>query len=160
MTAEIEERKENDLTLDSRRRVSRRSFIGLGLGALGLVVGACQRASKVPATAPTVTLDADDVAVVSPTAPPTPIPTSVPPSATPSPAPSPSPTSSPLPPADTPTAPPATVTLPPPTYTPVPATATSPPPPTATATPPLSRAALMARWPATKTSRVVVVSER
>ena len=73
-------------------------------------------------------------------------------------------------PAPTPTAPPAvptkavstpTSTPLPPTYTAVPATPASPPPPTATLVPTVppdsSRAALMAHWPATGTSRVVKV---
>jgi len=50
-----------------------------------------------------------------------------------------------------------TVTPLPPTYTPVPATPTSPPPPGAGPAPALSRPALLAHWPATATSRVVVV---
>ncbi|MGD1994389.1 MAG: DUF362 domain-containing protein [Anaerolineae bacterium] len=45
----------------------------------------------------------------------------------------------------------------PPTYTPVPATPTNPPRPTLEPAPALSRDALMAHWPATATSRVVVV---
>lgn len=44
-----------------------------------------------------------------------------------------------------------------PTHTPVRSPPTGPPPPTATPTPALSRAALMAHWPATTTSRVVTV---
>jgi hypothetical protein len=69
------------------------------------------------------------------------------------------------PPAATPTAtvaapgaiePTASATAMPATYTPVPATPTVPPPPTATPTAP-SRADLMARWPASPTSRVIVV---
>jgi hypothetical protein len=44
----------------------------------------------------------------------------------------------------------------PPTYTPVQATPTSPPRPTPAPTPGLSRAALMAHWPATAISRVVL----
>jgi uncharacterized protein (DUF362 family) len=157
MTAEIEEKKEDGSMSDARRFVSRRTFVGLGLGALGILMGACERATSAPTTAPTVTPEATDVAGVSPTAPPTATRTPAPPSATPSPTPSPSPTCSPLPLTDTPTARPATLTSPPPTYTPVPATATSPPLPTATATPPLSRAALVARWPVAETSRVVAV---
>ena len=45
----------------------------------------------------------------------------------------------------------------PPTYTPVPATPAVVPSPTAEPAPALSRSTLMARWPATGTSRVVVV---
>jgi hypothetical protein len=45
----------------------------------------------------------------------------------------------------------------PPDYTPVPAAPTSPPAPTAETASPLSRAALMAHWPETGTSRVVLV---
>ncbi|MBN1813703.1 MAG: DUF362 domain-containing protein [Anaerolineae bacterium] len=44
-----------------------------------------------------------------------------------------------------------------PTYTPVPATPADPPKPTAQPEPALSRAALMAHWPETATSRVVLV---
>jgi uncharacterized protein (DUF362 family) len=44
-----------------------------------------------------------------------------------------------------------------PTYTPVPATLTQPPPATATPLPALDRGTLMAHWPATPTSRVVLV---
>lgn len=66
---------------------------------------------------------------------------------------------SPSPSATTPSlpSPPSTVTPLPPTYTPVPATPTSPPPPGAGPAPALSRPALLAHWPATATSRVVVV---
>jgi hypothetical protein len=56
-----------------------------------------------------------------------------------------------------PTPSPPSVTPIPPTYTPVQATPTSPPRPTPAPTPGLSRAALMAHWPATATSRVVLV---
>ena len=159
MTVQIEERDEDGLRSGARRYVSRRTFVGLGLGALGLVVGACRRMTVTPATAPEVTPEATDVAEVSPTAPPRATSTPAPPSDTPSPTPSPSPasTSSSTPSADAPTPQPATSTSPPPTYTPVPATATSPPLPTATATAPLNRGELMARWPAAETSRVVVV---
>jgi hypothetical protein len=55
------------------------------------------------------------------------------------------------------TPPPPPPTPVPPTYTPVPATPTSPPSPTPSPPPVLSRAALMAHWPATATSRVVAV---
>jgi len=51
----------------------------------------------------------------------------------------------------------ATVTPLPPTYSPVPATPTNPPLPSATPVPLPSRAAVMAHWPATDVSRVVVV---
>jgi hypothetical protein len=84
--------------------------------------------------------------------------TPVPPSVTPTPVP-PQPTAtatispSPTP----PPSPPTTATPIPPTFTPVPPTPTSPPPPTATPTPALSRASLLAHWPATETSRVVLV---
>jgi uncharacterized protein (DUF362 family) len=60
----------------------------------------------------------------------------------------------PLPPTETMV--PATATAAP-TYTPVPATPTNPPLPTVTPAPALNRGALMAHWPATDTSRVVVV---
>jgi hypothetical protein len=45
----------------------------------------------------------------------------------------------------------------PPTYTPVPAASAKPPEPTAESAPALDRAALMAHWPETTTSRVVLV---
>lgn len=159
MTAEIEEIEESGPISDAHRSVSRRTFIGLGLGALGMFMSACRRMTAALTTAPTVTPEATDVAEVSPTAPPRATRTPAPPSNTPSPTPSPSPTStsSPTPSADAPTPPPATSTSPPPTYTPVPATATSPPLPTATATAPMSCGELTARWPAAETSRVVVV---
>jgi hypothetical protein len=81
-------------------------------------------------------------------------------------------TATPLPPAHTPTHTPSATPPPeptgtpiPPTYTPVPATPTRPPLPTETLVtaeaepqvPVLDRAALMAHWPATETSRVVLV---
>jgi uncharacterized protein (DUF362 family) len=156
MNTGMGERKEEAPTSDGRRFLSRRAFMGLGLGTLGIVLGACRRSSVSPTTTPTVTPESAHVAVVSPTPPPTASHTSAPPSAT-SAAPSPSPTSSALPITDTPTSQLVTLTPLPPTYTPVPATATSPPLPTATAAPVPDRAALTARWPSTETSRVVVV---
>ncbi len=56
-----------------------------------------------------------------------------------------------------PSPPPPSATPIPPTYTPVQATPASPPTPTAEPAPALSRAQLMAHWPAAATSRVVVV---
>jgi uncharacterized protein (DUF362 family) len=152
----MRERKEKAPRSDGRWFVSRRAFIGLSLGTLGSLMGACRRTFVSPATAPTVTPESVHVEGVSPTPPPTASRTSAP-SAALSPSPSPSSTSSPVPVTDTPTSQPVALTPLPPTYTPVPATATSPPLPAATATPVPDRAALTARWPATETSRVVVV---
>lgn len=141
--------------------LSRRSFIGLALGAFGALLAACGRETPMPTEPP-----APSAAVaVSPTATPIP-PTHSPEPTTPPSATSPPPTASPTSPPATelpPTVPPdtQTATSPPPSYTPVPATPTSPPSPTATPQPTeppvLSRAALMAHWPATGTSRVVLV---
>lgn len=146
------EKPDNDREkADSRGALSRRRFVGLSLGALGSFLAACQEGTVAPA--------AESSLQPSPSASLTP----VPPSPTSPSTPSASPSSSPVAPSPTvsPTealAPQATtVTALPPTYTPVPATPTSPPAPTATPVPPLSRAALMAHWPATDASRVVVV---
>lgn len=143
---------------DTGGGLSRRRFVGLSLGALGALLAACQRDTLTPAATNTP----GSVAEASPQASPSAIPTSVPqsptavPSASPSPVPSVSPSPSALS-ADTALPEPATVTPLPPSYTPVPATPTSTPSPTATPVPPLSRASLMAHWPATDVSRVVLV---
>ena len=112
--------------------VSRRSFMGMALSAVGsTLLAACGVNSGVPTEPPPTT----NSAAASPTDTVAPTQTSAPPA----------PTSTPLP----------------PTYTAVPATPASPPPPTATLDPSVppdsSRAALMAHWPATGTSRVVKV---
>ena len=135
--------------------LSRRTFVGVALGAVASLVAACRGAT----TRPTPTPTAESVAAASPAPSLTPPPTAVPPTATPSPT---------VPATDTPppataastaaveTAAPATVV--PPTYTPVPATPTAPPPPTATPTTPAPvRGDVMARWPAAPASRVVLV---
>lgn len=79
-------------------------------------------------------------------------------------APGPAPTHVPVPTAEPqPTLPPPPTWTPtplPPTYTPVPATPTDPPEPTSEPAPTLDRAALMAHWPETATSRVVLVRHR
>jgi hypothetical protein len=149
------------------RPISRRSFVGLVMGMAAGLLAACRRTTVAPTATPTASTVAststDSVAAASPTgAPSTPTYTPIPatPGSTPA---APSPTAP-----STPTAPPAiatgspspqpsTDTPLPPTYTPVPATPTSPPAPTSTPAPVLSRAELMARWPAASTSRVVVV---
>jgi hypothetical protein len=126
---------------DRAGRVSRRLFLGLGASALGGWLAGCRRASQDPAAAPTP----EPTSEASPTSPhtPTSLPTSTPfPASSHTPPPPPSPT--------------ATRSLLP-TYTPVPATPAVVPSPTAEPAPPLSRSTLMARWPATSTSRVVVV---
>jgi hypothetical protein len=139
--------------------LSRRTFVGLVLSAVGSLLAACGRqtavltnppaASQVAIEPPTATSPPPTSTPLPPTSThiPTPVPASATPAATllPSDTP-PSPTS--LPPSETPS---------PPTYTPVPATPTSPPPPTATPMPALSRAGLMAHWPAGDSSRVVAV---
>lgn len=137
------------------RPVSRRSFVGLILGAFGTLLAACRQATVLPSATPT---EASAMAA-SRTTPSIPPATLVPASPTSSPVPSPSSTPT-LPsstPAPVPTEQPATASPLPPTYTPVPATPTLPPPPTGTPVPTLSRAALMEHWPATDRSRVVVV---
>jgi hypothetical protein len=150
---------------------SRRTFVGLILGTVGSFLAACRSASNVPALPATAPLEA----AVSPTATSGPAKvTSVPLGVTHS-SPTSSSTASPLPPTASPTSPPPSDTPPslspsaptatdlPPTYTPVPATPTSPPLPTATPTvrpnepPVLNRATLMAHWPVTQVSRVVLV---
>jgi hypothetical protein len=109
--------------------VSRRTFLGLSVGTLTAWLAGCRRAPVTPASIP------------SPT-----------PSAGPPPTRPPSPTrpSSPL-------SPPPTPTPLPPTYTSVPATPTSVPRATPEPAPVLSRSSLLAHWPATTASRVVVV---
>lgn len=149
--------------------ISRRTFVSLVLGAVGSLLAACRGTT----VAPSATVLPTFVAEASPTE------TQLLSTATPVP---PTDAATPSPPTHTPTAPPPTYTLTappdpvtststsvpsntplPPTYTPVPPTATKPPPPTVTPTmppadpPALSRAALMAHWPATGTSRVVLV---
>ena len=128
--------KHPDRTRDRARNVwpiSRRRFLGLGVGALTAWLAGCRRADVVPATTPPSTPAVE----TSPTA-------------------SPAPTSTPAP-SSTPSPPPSTATPIPPTYTPVQPTPTSPPSPTQVPAPALNRSALMAHWPATPTSRVVVV---
>lgn len=139
--------------------ISRRSFVGLALGVLGGLLAACRGATP----SPTVTPGAAGQAAAAPTQtrqPPTP--TAIPPTATgtatlPPTATAPAtaaPTTEAVPAAASPTAAPTQ----PATYTPVPATPTAPPEPTATPLPPLpGRAELMAHWPTTATSRVVIV---
>ncbi len=156
-----------------RSVMSRRAFLQLGLGSFAAWLAACAR--KV--VSPTTTPSAVPVAQATITKPPSPAPTATaPPTAT---YPPPPPSPSPLPPTYTPV--PATPTAPPtytvavatptnaptdtavpptptevPTDTPVPPTPTSPPP-TATPAPVLTRADLMAHWPTTEKSRVVMV---
>jgi uncharacterized protein (DUF362 family) len=117
------------------RPVSRRSFLGLGLGALVTWLAGCRRATA-PTTAPSPT----SVTEASPSLSPSPSPPSPPFPSSPSPPP-PTPSPSPVP----------------PTYTPVRATPTQPPSPTPEPAPALNRPALVAHWPATPTSRVAVV---
>ncbi len=134
--------------------VSRRTFVSLILSALAGLLAACRR-TVAPAATPSA---------LPPTAtPPPPTPTPPPPTATETAAPLPSDT--PLPPTATvvptatdtasPVSPTATPV--PPTYTPVLPTPTSPPSPTATPAAAPNRTALTAHWPATQTSRVVLV---
>ena len=137
---------------DSGESLSRRRFVGLSLGTLGSFLAACKGGTVAPVATQTSVSVAEGSPQPSPSASLTPRP----PSRTPSPEPSASP-SPPALPTETHTPQPATVTPLPPTYTPVPATPTSPPPPTATPVPLPSRAALMAHWPDTQASRVVVV---
>jgi hypothetical protein len=153
--------------------VSRRTFVGLVLGALGSLLAACGLGPAAP-TEPASEAVAGAPSPTATSAPPTDKP-ALPTATAPATA-----TRQPTAPADTPTpaalpgtatgtatSPPAPSTELPPTYTPVPPTPTSPPPPTATATasataapaapPNPDRATLMAHWPAVATSRVVVV---
>ncbi|MBN1979179.1 MAG: DUF362 domain-containing protein [Anaerolineae bacterium] len=111
------------------RVLSRRDFLKLGAGGLAALAGGALTGCRLAAPDPAPTY--------------APIPT-----AEPQPATQPPPTWTPTPLAPTPL---------PPDYTPVPATPTSPPVPTTETAPPLSRAALMAHWPETATSRVVLV---
>lgn len=110
--------------MTNHKSISRRTFLGLGAGALAAWLAGCRGANVSPAAIP--------------------VPTTLP---TRTPTPTPYPT------------PPATDTPLPPTCTPVPPTPTilPSPAPTLTPSPALSRAALMAHWPATPTSRVVLV---
>jgi hypothetical protein len=140
--------------------LSRRSFVALALSAVAGLLAACRPPRPGPAATPTL----EQAARSEPPSPPAPTPTAPPPSPTPTLSPVPPPTDTLAPPIATQaTAPtivppaPATDTPLPATYTPVAATPTQPPPPTPTATPPLSREALLAHWPATGTSRVVLV---
>lgn len=139
---------------NSGKGLSRRRFVGVGLGALGSFLAACQRGT----VAPDVTQTSVSVAEASPWPTASASLTPAPPSPTSPPVPSVSPSPAVVP-TETITPQPATPTPLPPTYTPVPATPTVPPPPTATPIPTLTRAALMAHWPATKVSRVVVVRD-
>jgi hypothetical protein len=159
MHHQFEHKRSGSVTAASQRMVvNRRTFVGLALGALAAWLTACRRAVVAPASTappaqttkavPTATPRPPTHTPVPPTATPLPTATSVPPTATLPPTSSPIPTSTPSPPTATPV---------PPTYTPVPPTPTNPPPPTATPTRELSRSALTAHWPATETSRVVVV---
>lgn len=118
-----------------KQPVSRRLFVKLGLGTVAAWLTGCAAENGPPPT-------------------PTPPPTD----------PLPAPTSTPLP--ATATLPPpsptntrvlAPISSPSPTYTPVLATPTQPPPATATPQPLPDRTELMGHWPATETSRVVVV---
>lgn len=117
---------------DTPSPVSRRAFLGLGAGALAAWLAGCRSASVSPAAVS----EPPSVPVSLPTAPPTETQAAIP----------------------YPTPPPSDTPLPP-TYTPVPATPTVPlaPAPTLAPAPALSRAALMAHWPTTATSRVALV---
>jgi hypothetical protein len=138
--------------------VSRRTFVTLALSsAMAGLLAACRQAVGISTATPAPV----SVAGAQPTL------TPVPPTSTTTPM--------PLPPTPTPTAIPTTTATPTPTsdlpspastvqsptststYTPVPATPISPPPPTATPVAVPDRATLMAHWPATAKSRVVVV---
>jgi len=138
--------------------VSRRSFVGLALGAAGTLLAACGGDRPLPTESPAAT----EVAAVTPTE------TLVPSTSTPLATATATVTNTAIPPTavdlpatqtSAPSAPAASSL--PPTYTPVPPTPTNPPPPTATseptAPPAPSRDSLMAHWPAADTSRVVVV---
>jgi len=118
--------------------ISRRTFLQLGLGALLTWLSGCRRAAEEPTTTPlppTATATASPASVVEPTS------TNTPRIAAAS--------------TDTPPAPSPTPL--PPTYTPVPATPTVPPTATPLPAPALNRQSLLAHWPATPTSRVVIV---
>ncbi|MDY7039841.1 MAG: DUF362 domain-containing protein [Chloroflexota bacterium] len=124
--------------------LSRRTFLQLGAGALIAWLTGCRRTGVAPAT----TSPPSPTATASATSSPSPLPAST---ATSTAMPTTIPTATYPPP--TPTATPI-----PPTYTPVTVTPTSPPPTTTPGpAPTLNRATLMAHWPTTETSRVVVV---
>jgi hypothetical protein len=143
--------------------LSRRSFVALALSALAGLLAACRTARPEPAATPPLEQAARPQPAPPTVTPPPPSPTAAR-SATAT-------QSSTPPPADTlvlptatdagvpasPTPLPATDTPLPATYTPVQATPTQPPTATATASPPLSREALTRHWPATESSRVVLV---
>jgi len=143
-----------DKTSDVMPPVSRRAFVGLALGTVGTLLAACGREPPAPTESPAAT----EAATAPPTEPLPPPTNTLAATATETRLPS---TATSLPPAQTSLTAAPTASPLPPTYTPVPATPTNPPSPTATSKPTdppaLSRASLMAHWPATGTSRVVVV---
>ncbi len=112
--------------------LSRRAFLKLGAGTLTALAAGGALAGCRLFTPPAAPATYEPVPTTDPQPTGTPPPTWTP---------TPSPTPTPLP-AD---------------YTPVPATPTNPPTPTPEPPPTLSRAALMAHWPAAATSRVVLV---
>jgi hypothetical protein len=114
---------------DAAKKLSRRNFLKLGAGGLAALAGGALTGCHLVAPHPTPTN--------------APIPTTEPQPTT-----QPPPTWTPTPPEPTPL---------PPDYTAVPATPASPPAPTLEAASAPSRAALMAHWPETGTSRVVLV---
>ncbi len=116
---------------DAARTLSRRAFLKLSAGGLAALAGGALGGCRFVSPGPAATH--------------APIPTA-----------DPQPTS-PSPPTWTPTSPPQSPTLLPPDYTPVPATPTSPPEPSTEPAPAFSRSALMAHWPETPASRVVLV---
>lgn len=141
------------------RNVSRRSFVGLVVGAVGSLLAACglqPTATRAPQSQDLIAEGQSPSPSVTQANTPTPVQPADTSTATSTPSPPP-PTSSPTTTAAATDAP----TSVPPTYTPVPATPTSPPtaaPTTAPTTEPVpDRVTLMAHWPAAATSRVVVV---
>ncbi len=145
---------------NAKQMVSRRTFVGLGAGAVASLLAACAPVTPTRPAAATPASRAAAPTAIPPTHTPTQLPTATvtsAPALSPSVTVSPAPTSAPETAVHTPTQQTPSPTALPPTYTPVPATSTSPPPPTATPVAAIDRASLMAHWPATDTSRVIVV---
>jgi hypothetical protein len=114
---------------DATKKLSRRNFLKLGAGGLAALAGGALTGCRLVAPDPAPTYAPIPTAELQPSS-------------------QPPPTWTPTPPEPTPL---------PPDYTAVPATPTSPPVPTSEAASAPSRAALMAHWPETDTSRVVLV---
>ena len=157
MNPESDEKIRQDPELTLLGRISRRRFVSLGLAAVGTFLAACRSAPDPSATSGSVSRP-----IPSATTLPTETATAVPdtPTATSAP-PSPAPTVSSF--VDetdvvpVPTQGPTATAVTQPTAITVPATPTEPPTATALPAAPLARDELMAHWPTTDKSRVVIV---